>query len=154
MAYSDIAEAMGCSEFSTRMLFLRAKRSLQRELMRNGFKKGSLLAALALFGKITAPSKAAAAQVTVSTTALKVGTVATIAGVATTKTAIISLAAAGAITAGVGTTPSGREHQRVFLVLLPAGSVGASDGSGQLAAGRRQFAQTSAAERPGQLSLQ
>jgi RNA polymerase sigma-70 factor (ECF subfamily) len=104
MAYSDIAEAMGCSEFSTRMLFLRAKRSLQRELMRNGFKKGTLLASLALFGKMTAPSKAAAAQVSVSAAALKVGTVATVAGVATTKTAIVSLAAAGALTVGVATT--------------------------------------------------
>jgi len=34
MAYSDIAESMGCSEFNTRMLFLRAKRALQKELSR------------------------------------------------------------------------------------------------------------------------
>jgi len=46
MTHSEIAESMGCSEFSTRMLFLRAKKALQRELSRNGFGKGSLLAAL------------------------------------------------------------------------------------------------------------
>ena len=58
MSYSEIAESMGCSEFSTRMLFMRAKQSLQKELSHNGFGKGSLLAALVIFGKMTAPSKA------------------------------------------------------------------------------------------------
>ena len=100
MPYSDIAESMGCSEFSTRMLFLRAKKSLQRELSRNGFGKGSLLAALMLFGKMTAPSEAAAAQISVTAAATKVGLAAGIVGVATSKTAIVSLAAAGALTAG------------------------------------------------------
>jgi RNA polymerase sigma-70 factor (ECF subfamily) len=100
MPYADIAESMGCSEFSTRMLFLRAKKSLQRELSRNGFGKGSLLAALVLFGKMTAPSEAAAAHVSVAAAATKVGLAAGIAGVATSKTAIVSLAAAGALTAG------------------------------------------------------
>jgi len=100
MPYSDIAESMGCSEFSTRMLFLRAKRALQRELSRNGFGKGSLLAALVLFGKMTAPSEAAAAQVSVTAAATKVGLAAGIVGMATSKTAIVSLTAAGALTAG------------------------------------------------------
>ncbi|MHC4204121.1 MAG: RNA polymerase sigma factor, partial [Planctomycetota bacterium] len=72
MPYSDIAESMGCSEFSTRMLFLRAKRALQRELSRNGFGKSSLLAALVLFGKITSPSEAAAAQISVTAAVTKV----------------------------------------------------------------------------------
>ena len=111
MAYSDIAESMGCSEFSTRMLFLRAKRSLQRELARNGFSKGTLLAALVLFGKMTAPSKAAAAQVSISAAAMKVGVIAGAAGLATTKTAIISLTAAGAITTGVVTTNTWNDAQ-------------------------------------------
>jgi RNA polymerase sigma-70 factor (ECF subfamily) len=111
MPYSDIAESMGCSEFSTRMLFLRAKKSLQRELSRNGFGKGSLLAALVLFGKITAPSKAAAAQISVTAAATKVGLAASIAGVATSKTAIISLTAAGALTAGTAVMKSGHWNQ-------------------------------------------
>lgn len=106
MAYADIAEAMGCSEFGTRMLFLRAKRALQRELSKNGFSKGSFLAALVLFGKMTAPSEAAAAQVSVSAAATKVGLLATVAGLATTKTAIISLTAAGALTVGTIVTTS------------------------------------------------
>ena len=111
MPYSDIAESMGCSEFSTRMLFLRAKKCLQRELSRNGFGKGSLLAALVLFGKMTAPSEAAAAQVTVTAAATKVGLMAGIAGLATSKTAIISLTAAGALTAGTVVMKSGSWNQ-------------------------------------------
>ncbi len=106
MTHSEIAESMGCSEFSTRMLFLRAKRALQRELSRNGFSKGSLLAALVLFGKITAPSKAAAAQVSVTAAATKVGLLTGIVGLATTKTAIVSFTAAGALTAGTIVAPS------------------------------------------------
>lgn len=107
MTHSEIAESMGCSEFSTRMLFLRAKRALQRELSRNGFGKGSLLAALVLFGKMTAPSKAAAAQVTVAAATTKVGLLAGIAGLATTKTAIVSFTAAGVLTAGTIVSTSG-----------------------------------------------
>jgi len=113
MPYSDIAESMGCSEFSTRMLFLRAKRSLQRELSRDGFGKGSLLAALVLFGKITAPSEAAAAQVSVTAAATKVGLMAGIAGLATSKTAIVSLTAVGALTAGTVVMKSGPLNQGV-----------------------------------------
>lgn len=100
MPYSDIAESMGCSEFSTRMLFLRAKKALQRELTRNGLGKGSLLAALVLFGKMTAPSEAAAAQISVTAAATKVGLAAGIAGAITSKTAIVSLTAAGVLATG------------------------------------------------------
>lgn len=108
MSYSEIAESMGCSEFSTRMLFMRAKQALQKELSHNGFGKGSLLAALVIFGKITAPSKAVAAQLTVPATAMKVGVLAGVVGVATTKTVLLSIAAAGAVTAGaVMATSSG-----------------------------------------------
>ena len=111
MPYSDIAESMGCSEFSTRMLFLRAKKCLQRELSRNGFGKGSLLAALVLFGKITASSEAAAAQISVTAAATNVGLAAGIAGLVTSKMAIVSLTAAGALTAGTVVMKSGPLNQ-------------------------------------------
>ena len=61
MSYAEIADSMGCTEFSTRMLFVRAKRALQKELAHSGLGRGSLLAALIVFGKMTAPSRAAAA---------------------------------------------------------------------------------------------
>jgi RNA polymerase sigma factor (sigma-70 family) len=111
MAYADIAEAMGSSEFGTRMLFLRAKRALQKELSRNGFGKGSLLAALVLFGKVTAPSEAAAAQISVTAAATKVGLLAGAATLATTKTALVSLTAAGVLTVGTVVTTSGPWHR-------------------------------------------
>ncbi len=111
MAYADIAEAMGSSEFGTRMLFLRAKRALQKELSRNGFGKGSFLAALLLFGKMTAPSEAAAAQISVTAAATKVGLLAGAVGLVTTKTAIVSLTAAGALTVGTVVTTSGPWHR-------------------------------------------
>ena len=37
MSYSEIAESLGNSEFGARMLFMRGKRALQKELSRNGF---------------------------------------------------------------------------------------------------------------------
>jgi hypothetical protein len=104
MSYSDIAASMGCNEFSVRMVFVRAKKALQKELLRNGFGRGSLLAALVVFGKITAPSKAVAAQLTVPPAALKVGLAAGVAGLATSTTGIVSLAAAGALTVGTVVT--------------------------------------------------
>jgi RNA polymerase sigma-70 factor (ECF subfamily) len=109
MSYSEIAESMGCSEFSTRMLFMRAKQALQKELSRNGFGKGSLLAALVIFGKITASSEAAAAQLTVPAAAMEVGLLAGMVGAATTKTVLLSMTVAGALTVGAVMTTSGPE---------------------------------------------
>jgi RNA polymerase sigma factor (sigma-70 family) len=121
MSYGDIAESMGCNEFSIRMLFVRAKRALQKELLRSGFGRGSLLAALIVFGKMTAPSKAAAAQLTVPAAALKVGLAATVAGVATSTTGVVSIATAGVLTVGaVATAPSLRP------AALPSVSISAS----------------------------
>jgi RNA polymerase sigma-70 factor (ECF subfamily) len=113
MSYADIAESLGCSEFGTRMLFVRAKRALQKELSRNGLGRGALLASLILFGKITAPSKVAAAQISVTSASLKVGLGATIAGLATTKTALVTLTTAGVITAGA--VVSNYEHQNKLI---------------------------------------
>ncbi len=100
MPYSEIAETMGCSEFSTRMLFLRAKRALEKELSRNGFGKGSFLAALVLFGKMTAPTKVAAAEISITAATVKVGIAASTVGLITSKTAIVSIAAAGVLSTG------------------------------------------------------
>ena len=105
MTHSEIAESLGCSEFSTRMLFLRAKRALQRELSRNGFAKGSLLTAMVVFGKMTAPSEAAAAKISVTAAATKVGLLAEVAALATSRTAVVSMAAAGVLTVGTIVAP-------------------------------------------------
>lgn len=100
MSYAEIAESMGSSEFGTRMLFLRAKKALQKQLSRQGLGRGTLLAALVLFGKMTAPSKAAAAQLSITASMVDAGMAAGMATLATGKAAMVSMAAAGAITVG------------------------------------------------------
>ena len=100
LTYSQIAKLMDCSEFAARMTFCRAKKSLARQLSRRGLGKGALLLALTLFGKMTSTSAATAAEISIPATAIKVGTAATLAGIVTSKSAIVTVATAGAIAAG------------------------------------------------------
>ena len=100
MGYAEIAKTLGCSVFAAQMLFYRAKKSLKKQLSRRGFGKGSLLMALVLFGKMTAPSEAAAAKVAVMATAVKVGVPASLAAIAVSKTAVLSLTTAGVLAVG------------------------------------------------------
>ncbi len=100
MAYSEISEVMDCSEFSARMLFMRAKKALVKQLARRGLGKGSLMVALVLFGKMTATSEASAANVTVTAATIKVGVLASLAAIATSKIAVISLTTGAILAAG------------------------------------------------------
>ncbi len=100
MTYSSIAETMGCSEFAARVLFYRAKKALEKQLSRNGLHKGALLTALVVFGKMTSSSEAAAANISVSAAACKVGVAAGVTAAMTGKAALVSLTAAGALTVG------------------------------------------------------
>ncbi|MHC4797845.1 MAG: RNA polymerase sigma factor [Planctomycetota bacterium] len=70
MPHGQIAKALGCTELSVRATFFRAKRALKKELRRNGLHKSAFIAALIAFGQATVQSEAAAAAVTVSTTAV------------------------------------------------------------------------------------
>ena len=101
MPYSEIAHSLGCSEFGARMLFVRARRSLQKELSKKGLGKAALITALVVFGKMTAPSNAAAAQISVTAATLETGFLATLLGVVTSKTAVVSVTAAAVLTGGV-----------------------------------------------------
>ena len=98
--YCQIAELMGRSELSARVLFWRAKKALEKQLSRRGLGKGSLLTALVLFGKMTAPSETAAAKVAVTAAAVKVGPAAALTAIAASKTTVVSPATAGVIAAG------------------------------------------------------
>ncbi|MBE0536565.1 MAG: RNA polymerase sigma factor [Phycisphaerae bacterium] len=100
MDYGEIGQELGCSEFSARVLFFRAKKSLAKQLSRRGLGKGALLTALVIFGKITASSEAAAAEVTVTAAAMHVGTAAVLVGTAGSKAVLVSLAAASVVTVG------------------------------------------------------
>jgi RNA polymerase sigma-70 factor (ECF subfamily) len=104
MGYAQIGELMDRSEFGARILFFRAKKALRRALARKGLGKGFLVTALVLFGKMTAPSEAAAAEVTVTSASLSVGAGAAVVGVAASKATVVSLAAAGAVAVGTVAT--------------------------------------------------
>jgi len=114
LAYSEIAEQMQCSEFAVRMLFCRAKRSLAKQLSRRGLGKGALLTALALFGKMTAPSEAAAAKVSITAATTRVGVAAGLVGMAASKAVVVSLATAGVL--AVGTTMMTSEPEKTTAV--------------------------------------
>ena len=106
LKYSEIAKLMHSSEFAVQSLFYRAKKALSKELGHRGLGKGWLVPALLLFGKLTASSEAAAANVSVTAATIKVGAAATVAVLATSKIAVVSLTTAGVIAAGsVAITP-------------------------------------------------
>ncbi len=109
MQYSEIAKAIGRSEFAAQKLFFRAKKSLKKKLARHGLGKGSLLLALVLFGRLTAPSKAAAGSISVTGATVKVGAAASVAAAAASKTAIITLATAGVLAGSAIVATSGPE---------------------------------------------
>ena len=110
MAYSDIARLMGCSEFGAQALFYRAKKALAKKLSSHGLGKGYLLTALVLFGKLTAATEATAANVSVTAATLKVGAAASLAAIITSKTAIVSLTAAGTIAASTVAITHGTDN--------------------------------------------
>jgi RNA polymerase sigma-70 factor (ECF subfamily) len=100
MKYSQIAREMGCTEFAARRLFFRAKRSLAKQLSHRGLGRGYLLGALVLFGKMTATSEAAAANISIPAATLKVGLPASLAALAASKAGIAAIVTVAAITAG------------------------------------------------------
>ncbi|HPS54312.1 MAG TPA: sigma-70 family RNA polymerase sigma factor, partial [Sedimentisphaerales bacterium] len=91
MQYSEIGEVIGCSEFAAQKLFYRAKKSLKKKLISHGLGKGSMFMALVIFGKLTAPTEAAAAQITVTAATTKVGAAASVSAIIASKTVIVSL---------------------------------------------------------------
>ena len=100
MSYSEIARLLGCSEFGAQSLFYRAKKALAKKLSHHGLGKGYLLAALVLFGKLTASTEAAAANISVTASSLKVGAAVSLTAMVTSKTAVISMVTIAAITGG------------------------------------------------------
>ena len=111
MKYSQIASELDCSEFAARRLFYRAKKSLARQLGRRGLGRGSLLMALVVFGKLTAPSKVAAAQISITAATTNVGVAATVAGVMSSKAVVLSLATAGVLSVGTMVITPGIEKE-------------------------------------------
>ncbi len=89
LSYGQIAGIMGGSEVKARLLFLRAKHSLKSQLVRRGFKRDSLLAALTIFAELTVQNgKKAVAGEVVLASSLETGLGMSLAGLLTVKTAI------------------------------------------------------------------
>lgn len=125
LSYREIAKLMGCTEMGARAIFCRAKKALARRLSDHGLEKGSLLLALIAFGKMTATSKASAAQVAVTGATLQVGSVATLLATATGRPGLIVMAVAGTLAVGSATldsekTPSALATGRSAAATLPA----------------------------------
>lgn len=74
LSYVEIAEVMGGSQLRARLLFFRAKKSLRRQLARNGFGRMHLVSGLTVFGAITAcTGRSAAAGVLIGQNAMRTG---------------------------------------------------------------------------------
>jgi RNA polymerase sigma-70 factor (ECF subfamily) len=130
LAYSEISEVIGCSTFGARMLFVRAKKALVKQLSRRGFGKGTLLLALALFGKMTATSEAAAAGVSVTAATTKVGLAAGVLGAVSGKALVVSLTTASVLSVGAIVATSGPEkamsqENGEYWYFFPEGAGGA-----------------------------
>jgi RNA polymerase sigma-70 factor (ECF subfamily) len=108
MSYAEIAGLMHCSEIGVRALFYRAKKALARRLSNHGLEKGSLLIALIVFGKMTATSEAAAAQVSLTAATLQVGPIATLVAVMVGKIGVITALTVGALAVGSATVNTDR----------------------------------------------
>jgi len=106
MEYSQIAELMHQNEFSVRSLFFRAKKSLQKQLSHSGFRKEFFLTALLMFGKMTAPSEASAAELSVTGATVDAGLAANMTGLATSTPVILTLITAGFLGVCAVTAPS------------------------------------------------
>ena len=91
LEYDEIASMMNCSELRTRVLFFRAKNSLRRHLMFQGFGKSYFLIALALFGVVTSSAKAAG-TCTITAASLNVGFIAAFLAAITSNLGILSTA--------------------------------------------------------------
>jgi len=100
LSFRQIAEEMDCTQIGARMLFMRGKNALARQLGRRALGKGALLLAIVVFGKITAQSEAAAVGVSTTAASLEVGMAGTIAALLVSKTAIVTVLTAGIIGAG------------------------------------------------------
>lgn len=101
LTFPQISRQLGCRELKARALFSRAKRALGKNLTKNGLGKGSLLGALVIFGKITAVTETAVAEVSVTASTLKVGLWPALAELLSSKAAITLVATVGVSAAAV-----------------------------------------------------
>jgi len=88
MSFKEIGDYLDLSVLGVRMLLYRARRSLERQLRQRGFRKTTVLGALAVFGKMTAHGEVPVTT-SISAASLKVGTGAVAAAVVLSKTSLV-----------------------------------------------------------------
>jgi RNA polymerase sigma-70 factor (ECF subfamily) len=96
LEYSEIASMMNISELHSRVMFFRAKNSLRRKLIVQGFNRGYFVMSLALFGVLTTSAKASAAC-TISAASLDAGFIAPIVATISGKIGIATAAGLAAL---------------------------------------------------------
>ncbi len=111
LSFDDIAEMMGCKELGARVVFCRAKKSLQKLLSRKGFGKEMLITALGLFGLLTAPAKTASATGAITASSLNVGVLAALVAAVASRVGV-------AVAAGITAVVVGVNLQSFLLTLL------------------------------------
>ncbi len=86
MSYAQIAEVMNLSsELQARVMFFRAKKALEKQLVHHGFNRKILLTALGLFALISSRAKVATASTALNASTLEAGNIATFIGLTFTK---------------------------------------------------------------------
>jgi RNA polymerase sigma factor (sigma-70 family) len=105
MPYSEIAFLIGCNELRAQLLFFRAKRSLKKQLSRNGYKKEHFLPALGLFGIITSSSTKSVSAATVNAAMIKVGLIPALVGSLATKTGVVAAVATTTLAVTIAAGP-------------------------------------------------
>jgi len=89
LSYAEIAQVLECKERYARVLFLRAKRSLEKHLVRGNFSTEYLLAGLVLFRILTKPSEVSSTTTLVSASVLEVDTFTAIISLASSKVGLL-----------------------------------------------------------------
>ena len=101
LPFSEIAELMECKELGARVLFCRARKSLQKRLRRQGFGREMLLMALGVFGMLTAPAKAASSSTVLTASLLDVGPLACFVAAIASRLGLALAAGLGVIIIGI-----------------------------------------------------
>jgi RNA polymerase sigma factor (sigma-70 family) len=122
LSYAQITQVMGGSQLQAKLLFFRAKQSLRRQLVRDGFDRSALLPALGVFAAVTLPSGHTAAAALVSAHSVKVSTWTAVLAAATSKLAMLLLCAMGGLAAVATVASTNRLPQGLALFDPGAGT--------------------------------
>ncbi len=121
LAYTDIADTLGCSVTSARLSFFRAKKDLKKRLTRQGLSKHAILLALGVFGTFTRATQAGgySTAVTVNPAIATSGTSATVVGTIFSKIGAATLAVLTIGTMTLSQIPLSSTDSRPILDALP-----------------------------------